>query len=104
MKRLIVFASVFLLSIFVVKKGIGEISKLNVVIVPILIFVTIIISVSAIVGFDEIYNIQDVSFTKSTFSAILYVAYNVVMSISILPALAVSTDDKRLKRVQYGQE
>ena len=84
-------------SILIVQKGINEISKVNVLIVPILILVTITISINSYKGF-EISFIQDVSMTRSIFSAILYVAYNIIMSISILPALSLSADEKSIKR------
>ena len=85
-----------LFSIVIVKKGINEISKVNVLIVPILILVTIIISITSYKGF-EISVIKDISIIRSGFSAILYVAYNIIMSISVLPALALAADEKAIK-------
>ena len=86
-----------LFSVLVVKRGINEISKLNILIVPILIFVTIIVSITSFGGFDNISFACDVNVSKSMLFAILYVAYNVVMSISILPALAVGSDKRSIK-------
>jgi len=86
-----------LFSIIIVKKGINEISKINVFIVPILILVTVIISMTSVKGFD-IYLVQSCNAMKSFVSTILYVAYNVIMSISILPALALSANEKSIKR------
>ena len=81
-----------LFTVIVVKKGINEISKLNVIIVPILICVTIIISTTSIKSLDSISLVQNANCGRGLLSAVLYVAYNVVMSISILPALALSAN------------
>ncbi|MBE5812523.1 MAG: hypothetical protein E7314_02570 [Clostridiales bacterium] len=86
-----------LFSIIIVKKGINEISKINIFIVPILILVTIIISGTSCDGF-EVSLVKSASAVKSLFSMILYVAYNIIMSISILPALALSANEKSIKR------
>lgn len=88
--------ALILFTIFIVKKGINEISKLNVFIVPILIGVTIIVSITSIKGCYSVEFVQDVNFVRSMFSAILYVAYNIVMSISILPSLALIADEKSI--------
>lgn len=85
-------------SIFVMKKGINEISKLNVLVVPILILITIIIAVTSFNGIENISFSTDTTFVKSAFFAVLYVAYNIVMSISILPALSVTTDRSSIKK------
>jgi uncharacterized membrane protein YkvI len=87
-----------LLSVFVVKKGINEISKLNVLIVPVLIIVTIVISITAFSGFNNVVFFENSNVWKSIFFDVLYVSYNLIMSISILPALAVSTDKKQIER------
>lgn len=87
-----------LFTIFIVKKGINEISKLNVLIVPILIGVTIIVSVNSLKGLESIEFIRDASFSRGMFSSILYVAYNIVMSISILPAIAIFSDKEAIAK------
>jgi uncharacterized membrane protein YkvI len=86
-----------IVSIIAVRKGILGISRLNIFIVPILIIVTIIISISALSGGDISFP-QDVNIIKSISAPILYVAYNVIMAISVLPAIAVSTGKKEIKR------
>lgn len=91
-----------LVTIFVVNKGITNISKINVIIVPILITVTIIISTTSLRGFDNAVFNQNTNFVKSIFSSVLYVAYNVVMSISILPALAVATNKNKIEKGSIG--
>jgi len=87
-----------ILSVVVVKKGINKISKLNVFIVPILIFVTILIAITAFNRADFSLFISNSSIVKSIISAVLYVSYNIVMAISILPALAMATDKEEIKK------
>lgn len=85
-------------SIFVVKRGINGISKLNVIVVPILILITIIIAVTSFNGIENISFVSNASIAKGIFFAILYVAYNVVMSISVLPALSVVANSISIKK------
>lgn len=85
-----------LFTIFIVKRGINEIAHINIIIVPILILVTIIVSVSSIKDFNVVYFVQNTSIIQGAFSSVLYVAYNIVMAISILPALAHVVDKREL--------
>ena len=64
---------------------------------PILVIVTIIISLNSFKGFNNIIFIQSNSL-HSVFSSVIYVAYNIIMSISILPALAISADKKSIEK------
>lgn len=87
-----------ILSVVVVKKGINKISKLNIFIVPILIFVTILIAITAFKGTYFYLFIPNASVVTSAISSVLYVAYNIVMAISILPALAMATDREEIEK------
>lgn len=87
-----------ILSVVVVKKGINKISKLNVFIVPILIFVTILIAISAFNREEFSLFVASSGVLKCTIFSVLYVAYNIVMAISILPALAMATDREEIEK------
>ena len=87
-----------LLTIFIVKKGISEISSLNILIVPILILVTVIVSITAFSGFENTKIIQNNGVLTAVISSVLYVAYNIVMALSILPALAMASNRQAIQK------
>lgn len=89
-----------LISFGIVIFGINGVMKLSVVVVPILILLTSYISLQSLVGVDlshitHITENGNVSIIEVIISSILYVSYNIVMSLPILSALGASTKEKR---------
>lgn len=78
--------------------GIKRIMKISSIIVPILVFITCFISVSSLSQgeFSEISLIdKNVSVFSALGSAIIYSSYNIVMGLSVLPAIGSKARDKR---------
>jgi len=85
---------------FVVILGIKGIMRMSSFVVPILILCTCIISILSIKNFDfnEVTLINEVSpkgILPAIFSAVIYVSYNVVMGLSILPSIGNSAKNEK---------
>lgn len=88
-----------LISFGIVIFGINGVMRLSVVVVPILIFFTSYISLQSLIGIDlthitHITENGDASVIEVIISSILYVSYNIVMSLPILSALGASAKEK----------
>jgi len=83
-----------LIAVVITLGGINKIMKMSLLAIPILIISTFLIAVNSFQtsNFTEVY--LENSWLKSIFSAIVYVSYNIVMAISILPVLGNSSKDK----------
>ena len=89
-----------LISFGIVIFGIEGVMKLSAVAVPILIILTSYISLNSLKGTDLVHITHITEMGKGSslaviVSAILYVAYNLVMSLSVLTALGASVKEKR---------
>lgn len=85
---------------FITILGIEKIVKVSSFIVPILIFITCIISIKSLKGVDflKVTLINEVSpkgIFPALFSAIIYGAYNIVMGLSVLPVLGNNAKNKK---------
>ena len=89
---ILVIASIF------VFLGFAKIMKLSLCVIPMLILSTLLISSSSFSNVDNISFVSEQMFNNSLFcifSALLYVSYNIMLSISILPVLGSSLKSEK---------
>lgn len=74
--------------------GIDKVMKMSVVAIPILIFSTLLIAINSFGISNSTGLYLEGNFLKSIFSSVLYVSFNIVMAISVLPVLGNECRDK----------